>query len=91
LPLAARRVHADLATANKKPVNTETRLFTINRPTSKIPGTWPGDELDVARRRKASATALERSIIDWQEALVAIKGPPTDPCFVKKPLRDDGY
>jgi len=51
IPRWTRRAHFKLYAADKTVVIDETLIFALYCPSSKIPGGWPGDELDSARQR----------------------------------------
>ena len=51
IPRWTRRAHFKLSAADKTVVTDETVIFALYRPSSKIPGGWAGDELDIARAK----------------------------------------
>jgi len=59
IPLATRRAHIKLATADQTAVTTQMLVFAPNHPSSKIPGGYQGDELDFARHCSVSRKASE--------------------------------
>ena len=83
VPLSTHRAHAKLAAADTDEVSTKTLVFAFNRTSSKIPGSWPGDQLDFARHDKvakeASVSAQQQGAAVKQQFFVADKGFPTDP------------
>jgi len=83
VPLSTRRAHAKLAAVGTDEVSTETLVFALNRTSNKIPGSWPGDQLDFARHNKVakqvSVSAPQHGAAVKQQVLVVNKGFPTDP------------
>ena len=83
VPLSTRRAHVKLAAADTDEVSTKTLVFALNRTSSKIPGSWQGDQLDFASENKvpkeASVSAQQQGATVKQQVLVADKGFPTDP------------
>ena len=89
VPLSTRRAHAKLAGADTDEPSTATLVFALNRTASKIPGSWPGDQLDFARHNKVAkegaVSAQHQGAAVRQQVLVADKGLPTDTTLGRTP------
>jgi len=61
IPQWTRRTHFKISAADKTVVTDETLIFALCRPSSKIPVSWQGDELDFARAKAERAEHVDLS------------------------------